>query len=466
MDTNTQSQNPPEADNSNGQLEKQEVATLQISSFEEGIINGVLKTDTQPFLNFIEHTERADLAKEQIQINRHRIIEREAEYTTVKAELLKWKKIYFENSEADRLQEEKISYLNQERRDLLAQAQKCREKVAGIKLEFPLISSLLFLLAAFVFIASDIFYTKEVVGFLFNLKPVEGWIISIGLAFSAFIIKPSIDRILEKPYREGRRIIRVHVFYIIIGAVVVVMLAFLGYLRVEGTIFQALKRDRELLLNILNGTPASALFIMSSVLFAVAGAICLSIAMPNIGLYWTKFSSGLKIRYIGRSVKMRIKKIEKLRSEQNQYRIALQEADLHVSLLKPIKIIEDEWNTLVEESDNLLKKYKEHKIASEQEIYMEGYERGSKFNLNGELSFSPYQVLKRIFNASNALTYIVYQTRGKSNTNKNQQPLIHPPDDISKKTQGGRRGHLHQEIRRMIDFTFTRNQNDFYEDQN
>lgn len=161
MDTNTHNPNPPETDNSNGQLEKQEVATLQISSFEEGIINGVLKTETQPFLNFIEYTERADLAKEQIQINRHRIIAREAEYTTVKAELLKWKKIFFENSEADHLQDEKIFHLNQERRNLLAQAQKCRERVEGIKLEFPVLPAALFFLAAIVFIIADVFFTHR-----------------------------------------------------------------------------------------------------------------------------------------------------------------------------------------------------------------------------------------------------------------------------------------------------------------
>lgn len=263
------------------------------------------------------------------------------------------------------------------------------------------------------------------------------------------------------------------------------MLGFLGYLRLEGVGLQGgsntvanstvtiemieesettpdnpVSREEQ----IIRSFPSFSLFVMSSILFALAGAICLSISIPNLTMTERKIRYRALIRYYHKKAKDILKIIEYARLKQNEYKVACQEAELQVSLLRPIEIVEDEWNALIRKGDILLEDMAFSVTQREKALYLEGYERGTKFSLNGELYFSPYQVLRRIFNAGKSQWSVTYSDKKRSGNNgsdRNNTPIRNPPGVVNK-----RGDYLHQEIRRMIDFTFTRNQNDYNNENN
>lgn len=449
-------------------------AVQRFSPFEEGVIDGVIRVDPIPFQNFIEHSENADLTEKQIAENQRRMLSKEAEYHQVKTDLLKWKKLFFENSEADLLQQEKITHLEAERHELDTLIQQSKNRAEGIKMEFSIFPALLFFGAAIVFIIADVFFTNQVVGYLFDMQDDEGLLIAIGLAGITFLIKPAIDRMLEKPYRDNRHVKRVHGFYLFVGIAALVMLGYLGYLRLEGVGIQGASNvntdttvtldmlqnnggqalsDTSTIDQIIHGFPSQVLFIMSSLLFALAGAVCLSISLPNLTLAERKIRYRALVRIYKKKGKDILKSIEYIRIKQNEYKVASQEADLQISLLRPLDVVESEWNALVRESDQLAKELSQAEIQKEKALYVEGYGRGTKFNMNGDLYFSPYQVLRRVFMRAKPP-----RGNGRSRRETNE--------DTVKTTAPSKRGdYLHQEIRRMIDFTFTKNHNDTYNDE-
>ena len=68
---------------------------------------------------------------------------------------------------------------------------------------------------------------------------VEPWLFSVGLAFVAFLIKPAIDRILEKPYERAEDIKLNHRVLVGFAVMALIMLGVMGYFRSQATSIKA-----------------------------------------------------------------------------------------------------------------------------------------------------------------------------------------------------------------------------------
>lgn len=427
-------------------VEAEEVQVRKFSSFDEGLVNGVLRMETHPFMDFIQHLEETHLTQQQIAINQVRTAQKKEEYHAVKAELLSWKQKLNEFTEADRVQQIIIRHLEAERDRFMQLIGHCREKADTCVMEFPIFSALLFFLAALVFIVADILFTKNIVGLIFDFPEIEAWIVSIGLSFITFVIKPVIDRVIEKPYRNNTRQKLVHITYLIIAIFALILLFVLGHLRLLG-VAQISLDAASLVSAIVQTTSAFLLFVLSSMLFALAGAICLSISLPNLTSAERKIRYRILIRWYNRLRLHLLRKIEQAYAVRKDLQIGIEQAAFHLSQLRPMDMLEEEWKRLVDEGDVLLERLTQEEIKKEQALYLEGVERGKKLQLNGELYLSPYQVLGRIFR--NSVRYRSTNTGRGTTRSENREKA-----DSST-------GHLHKEIRKMIDFTFTRNQNGF-----
>lgn len=467
----------------NGQTEASQetspVTLVKVSSYEEGLINGVIEAEKQPFLDFLGNSGDHESAVEQLNDLNKKIQAKKEEIRQTKEQWIELKRKQKENEESEALQQERIDYLKKKADSWSKETAGLQETVSSLKLEFPIVPSLLFLVAAFVFIISDVIFTQSVVAYLFNMKEWEGWLIAAGLACITFLIKPLIDRTIEHPYKDKLHVKRVYVFYLIVSIAAIVMLGVLGYLRLEGVSFvnennassistavtegdlsqvgnnETSTQKKIIPKEVLYSWYSTTLFVLSSILFALAGAIGLSISLPNLGAAGRKIRKKAWVPIIKNQLQKNQEKVDSLRVTQNQFRVEKEDALNRIALLRPIPELQQELLTMEQSITGLKEQIFKSQTLAEQSWYGEGYNRGSKFRLNGELTFTPFQILRSILRG-------FFWTSGKPRSYGNP-----PRRPSSEHSQNGapvskESGYLHQELRRMIDYTFTKNQQNLF----
>lgn len=226
-----------------------------------------------------------------------------------------------------------------------------RTRKAG---DYSLFAGIIFFLAGVSFIAGDLIISHEIVAYALNIRNNnEAWAFAVGLAMVSILLKPAYDRLVEGPYltddspkaknRYGR-------FKLILGIFAIVTLVVLGWFRYEAyrtdkmkeainksikniqlnavdpvtgapvntpeitnQIEKALRDSDQLNLNLVNSPWALLSFVLSGVLFAIAGAVSLGMGLPVLQDYWYRW---LQIDpRLGR-LRRRRRKLMKLLAEQ------------------------------------------------------------------------------------------------------------------------------------------------------
>jgi len=161
----------------------------------------------------------------------------------------------------------------------------------------------LYTVAGLFFVAGDVIMSREIVADALKLRgDVEPWIFAIGLGMLAVLLKPAYDRLVEKPWWNGRE----RAFTVVISlcaAGVVGTLWVLGAFRstafVTSTRMQRLTSElmetsdpariqeiQQQVGTLQEGLMESPLgywaFVLSGVLFAIAGAVCLGIGIRHL----------------------------------------------------------------------------------------------------------------------------------------------------------------------------------------
>jgi Mg2+ and Co2+ transporter CorA len=209
------------------------------------------------------------------------------------------------------------------------------------------LGGILFLLAAFVFILGDLVISHEIVAYALNIKnTVEAWSFAVGLAMVSVLLKPAYDRLIEYPYSQDStlRSKRVYlIFKILVVIFTIITLCVLGYFRYEayrtdqlksninstivalqedetGQSLKAVealtKKSDDLSQSLVNSSSGMLAFVLSGVMFAIAGAICLGIAFPILVAYiriW--FQIPMKIRKLDKHRQKQLETIEAIEKE-------------------------------------------------------------------------------------------------------------------------------------------------------
>ena len=202
-----------------------------------------------------------------------------------------------------------------------------REKAAG---HYSLLAGIIFLVAGLAFIAGDLIISHEIVAYALNIRnSTEAWAFAVGLAMVSILLKPAYDRLIEGPYqtdespkakqRYGR-------FKVALALFSVATLLVLGWFRYEAyrtdklkeainksvkniqlnavdpltgnpisspeisnKIEQALRDSDNLSLDLVNSPWALLSFVLSGLLFAIAGAVSLGMALPILQSFWLRW---------------------------------------------------------------------------------------------------------------------------------------------------------------------------------
>ena len=208
--------------------------------------------------------------------------------------------------------------------------QQFTDKRISVGHKYSLFAGFIYFFAGISFVLGDLIISHEIVAYALNIRNnFEAWAFAAGLAMVSVLLKPAYERLIENPYSENPspRSERVYVWFKSITVVfAVVTLFILGWFRYEAyktdkmkeSVNKSIKQLQNQIVDPLNPSAvlppdvlqqidskmkvfdalneklvnspwALASFVLSGILFALAGAICLGIAFPVLQCYWQRW---------------------------------------------------------------------------------------------------------------------------------------------------------------------------------
>jgi len=381
--------------------------------YSHGFTNGVygVAPDQDSFEKFLEHCSQLDWIKEQRALKEKAMAQTELKlHTAVLA---------YEADTNTFVEKEKMAgHISLSLAELEGQRVKKEEKETALVTqiqecvsEHPWAPALLYFAAGITFIIADISITKQITSWGFNMKGAQSWIFATGLAFTAFLIKPAVDRLLEKPFQSaGFKLTKIYKCVLLSLTVLgLIMLCFLGKFRSDSEIAKGQLDDisnqmdkwsptssqyiqlqdqyHEIQKSLDNNSMGQKGLILSGMLFALGGAICLSIAFGSlkhlINRYWIL---PVRIRHLQKEAKVLGQEIASLRTEHTTTKTEEEKTGKRL-LANEVYSLRDELKKLQDERSTLLAEFYEAQYNKERALYLDGKNKGGKYTIEGKLVY-------------------------------------------------------------------------------
>lgn len=286
--------------------------------------------------------------------------------------------------------------------------------------EYSLVAGLLFLVAGLLFLAGDLIISHEIVAYALNIRnEVEAWAFAGGLAMVSVLLKPAYDRLIEQPYQANKTTygLRYQRFKLALVLFSVLTLGVLGWFRYEAyrtdqrkaainkTIRQLqqsapiaadagvdptltpavlsqidaqLQQSAGLSQALVSSPRALASFVLSGLLFALAGAVCLGLGLPVLTTFWFRW-----VQAGGRLARLR-RRLRRLDKQAAPLEVALLESqtqqailDHELGLLPHPATLQKQHQQLGTELSNLLIEHRLAETDSRIHAFNDGYSRGA-----------------------------------------------------------------------------------------
>jgi hypothetical protein len=312
----------------------------------------------------------------------------------------------------------KIRDLDSEISDIEVQTGTLREKRISSAPYYSLIAGLIFLAAGISFIAGDLIISHEIVAYALNIRNVnEAWAFAIGLAMLSVLLKPAYDRLIEEPYQKEdspQAKSRYARFKLILSIFAIVTLIVLGWFRYEAyrtdklkeainksvkglqlnavdpmtgapinspeltnKIEQALRNSDQLNLDLVNSPWALLSFVLSGVLFAIAGAVSLGMALPVLQGFWMRWlqidPKLWRLKRRKKRIQQQLDELQATISEQLAQKSILEN---DIAVLPTWEELKQEEHSLRTEIENLEEERKLALTDSRIQSFSDGYAHG------------------------------------------------------------------------------------------
>jgi hypothetical protein len=445
--------------------------------FKKGLENGIENLDKSNYEDYLSSEVTLEWLNESKQA-----IQLEIEQTKEKLENARLEKLDILHSTQEikhqyDSQNHKVNSIEKEIAKHETKIEEVKEEKSKNPLYYPLLAGIIYLAAGVVFLLGDLIISHEIVAYALNIKNnVEAWAFACGLAGVTLLLKPAYERLVEEPYLKNptEKTKRVHAYFqTSLVTIAIVTLTVLGWFRYEAYKVDKLKasinseikalqlsntpliQGTQLIENpevtkqietkmkevdslnkqLVNSNWALLSFVLSGVLFAIAGAICFGIAFPILSGYWKRwFWHNPSINRANR----RIKKLSvKLTEAKRPWFENASKLDLNVQKMEMLPDMTDlktKLAKLEESSEAIAEKIKLAMESSRTSIFNSGYDSG---HLNKELLSE-----EELKNYRNSLLENLKNSRESGTT-----PKVY-------KTNGLR---PHQALRKAITDSFTEN---------
>jgi hypothetical protein len=288
-------------------------------------------------------------------------------------------------------------------REKLGEAKETGSSIKALKSDYGLFAATLFFFFALLFIAADYTICLNIVADALKIgldadgnKTMAAHLFALAMSGLAVVLKPAYDRLVEKPYHHHQKKKTFTLVIIVLSLLIVGMLFTLGIFR-EDLLASGLMNAQEgpqIIDPITNqpvgggGTGATHALqetwarkvgvISSTVLFAIAGAVCLGISLPifhqNFRNYWNRF----RRRSWHKQEHKLLLEVADVESTRAKVVLEITAIDEQIGeLLKEANVAET-----VAEKKALIQIYQHGEmvknIAKSTSLYLAGYDRGQK----------------------------------------------------------------------------------------
>ena len=384
--------------------------------FHHGYTSGVEGVNRETYEGYLSSQINTDWLTERIQ-------EKRTELSTIEHQLsesTEANRTAFADLQTHTLQVERLTkqlgQLESNRQQIESDRAGLRERRTKAAPDYSLLAGLLFLVAGISFLAGDLIISHEIVAYALNIRNTnEAWAFAVGLAMVSILLKPAYDRLIEQPYQEnpvqyGRRYGR---FKMALAIFSVLTLAVLGWFRYEayrtdqlkaainksvrqlqlntdptaGTsdlsastlnkIEKQLSESSELNLALVNSPWALLSFVLSGILFALAGAVCLGIALPVLSAFWFRWlQADIKLGKLRRRLKRVDKEIAPLEAALAEQRIPQNILQHTLDLLPDLNELKAQRQSILSDLHELQSELKLAQTDSRISNFNDGYGQG------------------------------------------------------------------------------------------
>ncbi len=247
--------------------------------------------------------------------------------------------------------------------------------------KYSLFAGLLYFVAGLSFVAGDLIISHEIVAYALNIRnTTEAWFFAVGLAMVSVLLKPVYDRLIEGPYLQNQeKSQKLYASFKITLAIFSVLTLFvLGWFRYEAyrtdKMKQAITQNiKNLQLQQADQTSASAIlqvekqmqqvdvlnqglvtspfalasFVLSGVLFAVAGAVCLGVSFPILQGFWFRWlQAGPKLKRLRKLRLQKQQRLAEIEGSLSEHLIQKGTLENKLSFLTPLTDLTERRNRL------------------------------------------------------------------------------------------------------------------------
>jgi hypothetical protein len=449
--------------------------TLVISTYDHGFTNGVLWVEDTGFDELVHGLEQQHLAK--------------MERAILQEEIAECRKNLAENQAARRSFQEKIAAETAQALQAEYQLKQLETRAAeekalldsveqsrwGIRRPYNWLVALSLIVAGLVFIGADFSISMDILHNGLDMQPFEAGVLAAALASLAFVIKPAFDRVFEKPYLEGKYLQQNHALLIAIALTALCCLGVLGFVRSEviadkaQIVIEAENKKNEkrasgqdaaqiaseqqnansaegqkgektaegIYLGTLRSTGVISIFALSSILFALSGAVCFGIGFPAIDQLRRRRRLRKKMILCRKNLADYQSGLAAIHQQLLEKQASLELAATLLEQLPPQEQLESQLTALKAREMDIIYRMHEERERTEMAWFREGYKRGKRYELAGRLVYRPHQVVRVPSSASSPA--------------EARRPSPKPPSEDLE-------GYLHQRLRAMIDYNFNHKQ--------
>ena len=384
--------------------------------FHHGFTSGVEGVDRETYEGYLSSRVNTDWLTD-------RIVEKRAELTRTEQTIIETTEANrraFNDLQTHTLQVERldrqVKQCEAKRLAVEADRDALRLRRANASPDYSLLAGLLFLVAGISFLAGDLIISHEIVAYALNIRDNnEAWAFAVGLAMVSILLKPAYDRLIEKPYLENpaQNHTKYERFKIVLALFSVLTLAVLGWFRYEayrtdqlkaainksvrqlqlntnpsgttstldaitlGKIEKQLSESSELNLALVNSPWALLSFVLSGILFALAGAVCLGIALPVLSAFWFRWlQADPKLWKLSRRLKRLEKEMAPLEAQLAEQRTRQNVLQHDLDLLPVLDELRGQRQTSMDELTLLLAELKLAQTDSRISNFNDGYGQG------------------------------------------------------------------------------------------
>ncbi len=386
--------------------------------FDNGVIKGIDNVGIEHHEEVINHTVDYDWSIDRYRENNLRLQEIESKTVQVKQSKMD---IFgrFKTEEKEVLQRRsQLEHLNETRSRYLDEISDKEAVMKSRHSPYSLLAGVLYFFAGIAFIVGDLIISHEIVAYALNIRDnTEAWAFAIGLASLSILLKPAYERLIEQPYLDGKEEKAKKIYGYFQTFLLVACfgtMTILGWFRYEAYKTDKLKEGinreikslqlesspidpaqqvnetaiiqkiegklqeyNELNISLVNSPVAMLSFVLSGVLFALAGAICLGIAFPIITFYWVR---GLQHRPFVNRRRRRIRKLDRevkvLKTELYDFESKTDVLQHEIDHLPELEILKNEGINLQNENNIILEELRKSRQSSRINTFKDGYSKG------------------------------------------------------------------------------------------